>query len=78
MSRVRLLSSAGSVPLKLLAFEHFLHLHPHRAGSVVLALYGIVPDARPDDVHACRREVTALVARMEAMESLYLFAHTII
>ena len=52
------------VPLKLLAFEHFLHLHPHRAGSVVLALYGIVPDARPDDVHACRREVTALVARI--------------
>ena len=34
----------------------------HRAGSVVLALYGIVPDARPDDVHACRREVTALDA----------------
>ena len=58
-----ILYSTG-VPLKLLAFEHFLHLHPHRAGSVVLALYGIVPDARPDDVHACRREVTALVARI--------------
>jgi len=64
ISSVDMLEGLKGVPLKLLAFEHFLHLHPHRAGSVVLALYGIVPDARPDDVHACRREVTALVARI--------------
>ena len=61
--RAPLSAHRQGVPLTL-AFEHFLHLHPHRAGSVVLALYGIVPDARPDDVHACRREVTALVARI--------------
>ena len=52
--------------IKLLAFERFLQMYPHRAGRTLLLVYGIVPDARPDDHVKCRAEVERLVTRSNA------------
>ena len=66
VASIDMLEGLKGVPLKLLAFEHFLLSRPERAKRVVLMLRGIVPDARPDDYQACVREVTALVERINA------------
>lgn len=61
---IDVLEGLKGVPLKLLAFEQFMHSNPERAGRVRLLLRGMVPNARPDDYRRCRREVVGLVARI--------------
>ena len=43
-----MLEGLKGVPLKLIAFEHFLHANLQRAPRVRLLLRGMVPNARPD------------------------------
>ncbi|KAL1527321.1 hypothetical protein AB1Y20_015992 [Prymnesium parvum] len=61
---VDMLEGLKGVPLKLLAFEHFLHAYPERAAKVRLLLCGMIPNARPNDYIACQREVIGLVGRI--------------
>ncbi|RQM16577.1 hypothetical protein B5M09_001450 [Aphanomyces astaci] len=52
------------VPLKLRAFDRFLHMYPHRRTDTVLVQFGISLDCRPNDYHRTQQYVEKFVAEL--------------
>ena len=54
------------LPLKLLAFERFLQLHPEHVGRVTLRQLALAANERGADFVMCRAQCLALAARINA------------